>query len=309
MKRFTEYLSEDFDPAIYNSDGSISIDDPSVIEAINNNLEAATSCTFRTPYNGLEEVRKILAYYKIFLPKSMFLDQNHGNDVFEISQFGNKMGMNNDGEVVSNDSSSLFVYFEWSMTEKGMYDIFASVVDQDELNEILSDYEAEVADDETDIQEEMSAAHASKIMYKVKNAMMSDEHKALVKSYMAKVVSEQAMPDLKKKMAAEMGSKKVSLAKRLVKEDDMDLFDDDKPKKKKPSKQAHTYRDVKSGKEIVHSGKPPAGFKRVRDVKEENEPFDPPFKKVQRTEKKDASRAKQLAKMAEKRAKAKAKKK
>jgi len=147
MKRFKEYLNEDFDLAIYNSDGGISIDDPTVVSAINANLERTTARPFITPYNALEEIRKILSYYKIFLPKSVFLDQNHGHDVFQISQFGEKIGITNQGEVVTAHDSSLFVYFEWSMTEHGLYDIFSSVVNDEELDEIMSDYESEVADD------------------------------------------------------------------------------------------------------------------------------------------------------------------
>lgn len=162
MKRFTEYLNEDFDPAIYNSDGGISIEDPSVVDAINSNLEVATACACRTPYNSLEEIRKVLAYYKIFLPKSIFLDQTDGNDVFEISQFGEKTGMNDQGEVVTANNSSLFVYFEWSVNERGMYDTFACVCDQEELDNILADFDSETGDD----------------------------------------LNEQSMPDLKKKMGA-----------------------------------------------------------------------------------------------------------
>jgi hypothetical protein len=162
MKRFTEYLNEDFDPAIYNSDGGISIEDPTVVDAINSNLEVATACACRTPYNSLEEIRKVLAYYKIFLPKSIFLDQTDGNDVFEISQFGEKTGMNNQGEVVTASESSLFVYFEWSVNERGMYDTFACVCNQEELDDILADFDSETGDD----------------------------------------INEQVMPDLKKKMGA-----------------------------------------------------------------------------------------------------------
>jgi hypothetical protein len=162
MKRFTEYLNEDFDPAIYNSDGGISIEDPSVVDAINSNLEVATACSYRTPYNSLEEIRKVLAYYKIFLPKSIFLDQTDGNDVFEISQFGEKTGMNNQGEVVTANDSSLFVYFEWSVNERGMFDTFACICNQQELDDVLADFDSETGDD----------------------------------------LNEQAMPDLKKKMGA-----------------------------------------------------------------------------------------------------------
>ena len=162
MKRFTEYLNEDFDPAIYNSDGGISIEDPTVVDAINSNLEVATACSCRTPYNSLEEIRKVLAYYKIFLPKSIFLDQTDGNDVFEISQFGEKTGMNNQGEVVTASESSLFVYFEWSVNERGMFDTFACICNQEELDDILADFDSETGDD----------------------------------------INEEVMPDLKKKMGA-----------------------------------------------------------------------------------------------------------
>lgn len=223
MKRFTEYLNEDFDPAIFNADGGVSINDPTVMDAINSNLEMATSCAYRTPYNALEEVRKMLAYYKIFLPKGVFLDQNHGNDVFEVSQFGEKMGMNNDGEVVTASDSPLFVYFEWSLNEKGMFDTFASLVNQDELDEILADYEAEIADDETDLQEQHSVGKLSKMLYKVVNqikaAKQSDDVDSLInhekqgKTFTQ--VNEKVMPDLNKKL----GSKKVTLANQMRKED------------------------------------------------------------------------------------------
>jgi hypothetical protein len=223
MKRFNEYLNEDFDPAIYNHDGSISIDDPTVVDAINSNLEASTSCVFRTPYNALEEVRKVLSYYKIFLPKSVFLDQNHGNDVFEISQFGEKMGMNDQGEVVTASDSPLFVYFEWSLNEKGMYDAFASVVSEDELQEIMDDYDSEVEDDETDLTEEHSMGAHSKMLYKLVNRMKAQkqsddvdayiEHEKQGKTYTQ--MCEEPMPDLKKKM----GAKKVTLSNMMKKEE------------------------------------------------------------------------------------------
>lgn len=211
MKRFSEYLKEDFDPSIFNADGGISIDDPTVVDAINSNLERSTSCSYRTPYNALEEVRKVLAYYKIFLPKSVFLDQNHGNDVFEISQFGEKTGMNNQGEVVTANDSPLFVYFEWSLNEKGMYDIFASIVNQDDLDEILSDYENEVEDDETDLHEEASAAERSKMLYKIVNAKKAEEHNKEAQSFK----TEEVMPNLKKKFSNIQAQNKVTLAKRM----------------------------------------------------------------------------------------------
>jgi hypothetical protein len=230
MKKFNEYLKEDFDPAIFNADGGISINDPTVMDAINSNLEVSTSCKFRTPYNALEEIRKMLAYYKIFLPKSMFLDENHGNDVFEVSQFGEKMGMNNQGEVVTASDSPLFVYFEWSLNEKGMYDAFAALVDQEELDEILADYDAEVSDDETDLQEERSMGGVSKMLYKVVNQMkaskQSDDVDSLInhekegKTFTQ--MNEKALPDPRKMMSNKMAKKKVSLANMNKEETQLD---------------------------------------------------------------------------------------
>lgn len=223
MKRFNEYLAEDFDPAIHNHDGGISIDDPTVVDAINSNLEVTTANVFRTPYNALEDVRKVLEYYKIFLPKAIFLDQNHGNDVFEISQFGEKMGMNDQGEVVTASDSPLFVYFEWSLNDEGMFDVFASVVNEDELNEIMADFDAEVEDDETDLTEERSMGGVSKMLYKLVNRMKSEKQSNDVDDYIEHEkqgktftqMCEEPMPNLKKKM----GAKKVTLSNMMKKEE------------------------------------------------------------------------------------------
>jgi hypothetical protein len=217
MKR---YFKEDFDPAIYNSEGEISIDNPAVVDAINANLDAETYCSFITPYVGLEKIRKILAYYKIFIPKSTVLDQNHGNDVFEISQFGMKMGMKDNGEVVTKDDSSLVLYFEWSMNKRGMYDIFASIVDQDDLEEILSDYESEVEDDETDLQEQTSIADHTKHLYRIVNNAKAAQHRNEVEKLEQDAqVKEETLPNLRQKMASKMREKSVTLANRMQSED------------------------------------------------------------------------------------------
>lgn len=253
MKKFNEYLKEDFDPAIFNADGGMSINDPTVMDAINSNLEVSTSCKFRTPYNALEEIRKVLAYYKIFLPKSMFLDENHGNDVFEVSQFGEKMGMNNQGEVVTASDSPMFVYFEWSLNEKGMYDAFAALVNQDELDEILADYDAEVSDDETDLTEERSIGNVSKMLYKLVNQMkaskQSDDVDSLInhekqgKTFTQ--MNEEPMPNTKKMMAAKMAKKKVSLANMNKEETQVDESWGDKTPK---SEREGYSKDPEDGK-------------------------------------------------------------
>jgi hypothetical protein len=267
MKRFNEYLAEDFDPAIYNHDGGISINDPTVVDAINSNLEVTTANVFRTPYNALEEVRKVLEYYKIFLPKAIFLDQNHGNDVFEISQFGEKMGMNDQGEVVTASDSPLFVYFEWSLNDEGMFDVFASVVNENELNEIMADFDAEVEDDETDLTEERSMGGVSKMLYKLVNKMKSEKQSNDVDDYIEHEkqgktftqMNEESMPDLKKKM----GAKKVTLSNMMKKEETVNEIADT-PKGKEAVRRAVHRADAT----VVDSAiNPPRSKKGKREAK------------------------------------------
>lgn len=251
MKRFSEYLNEDFDPAIFNADGNISIDDPTAVDAINANLEASTSCSYRTPYNALEEVRKILAYYKIFLPKSAFLDQNHGNDVFEVSQFGNKMGMNDKGEVVTANDSPLFVYFEWSLNKKGMYDIFASLVNQEDLDEILSDFEAEVEDDETDLREERSVAEKTKMLYRIVNAKKAEEHNKEAKSF----ATEESMPNIRKRTASLMGKRAITLSKRMQSESENKTDWKETPESKRNWRRVQLFnKAARSSYEKINTG-------------------------------------------------------
>lgn len=268
MKRFTEYLNEDFDPAVFNADGGISINDPTVVDAINSNLEVATSCSYRTPYNGLEEVAKTLAYYKIFLPKGVFLDQNHGNDVFEVSQFGEKMGMNNQGEVVTASDSPLFVYFEWSLNEKGMYDTFACLCDQEELDEILADFDSEVETDE-DLQEQHSMGKVSKMLYKIVNQSKAAKQSADVDDYIEHEkqgktftqTNEEAMPNLKKKMAAKV--KAITLAGQMRKEETVNEIADT-PRGKEAVRQAVHRADATVVDAAIN---PPRSKKGKREAK------------------------------------------
>ncbi len=260
MKRLNRYLKEDFDPAIYNSDGAISINDETAVDAINANLEASTARSFRTPYIAFEEIRKILSYYKIFLPNSVFLDKNSGYDVFEVSQFGEKMGMNNQGEVVTANDSPLFIYFEWSLDEKGMYDVFTSLVNENELEEIISDFDAEVEDDETDLHEQHSAAHMSKTIYRMINQRLAVKHDDEAEDFeeegdkSSKQMNEMPMPDLMKKM----GNKKASLPNMMRKEEAEQL--DEATEEEKRQKRLQRYVPKPKKKKLGKNAELVAGW-------------------------------------------------
>jgi hypothetical protein len=160
------YIQEDFDPSINVEGGSIDINDDAVEDAINRYISAVTAKSVVTPYIALEKIRKILAYYKIFIPQTAFLEGDEGNEVFEISQFGEKMGMTDDGEVKVKNNDGLYLYFEWMMNEDGLFDIFSEIVDEDELDELLADFDDEGEDEAND---DSDGAEPSHDMYKAAN--------------------------------------------------------------------------------------------------------------------------------------------
>jgi hypothetical protein len=97
----------------------------------------------------MEMIRKVLAPFSIFPPQTNFLDGDSGHEVFPISQFGNKMGMTNDGTVVVKNYDPYYIYFEYQMNDMGSFDIFCEIVEESELQEILDDIESEMEDGET----------------------------------------------------------------------------------------------------------------------------------------------------------------
>lgn len=185
-------IVEDFDPSTNVEGGSIDINDEAVVDAINRNISSVTASACVTPYVALEKVRKILAYYKIFLPQTVFLEGDEGNEVFEINQFGEKFGVTNDGEFKEKNSDGLYLYFEWMTNDDGMIDIFSEIVDEEELDEILADFDDEAEEDEND---DSDGAEPSHDMYKASN--MREETK--LGSYnVARMKKTEMDPDIRK---------------------------------------------------------------------------------------------------------------
>jgi len=161
MKNFKKYLMrEEVEVAPYVKSGSIDIDDPSVRDNINTLLHGITGRCFITPYIALERVAKVLNNFHIHVPKTTFLENDSGMVSFNISQFGNKFGMQNNGEVVVKNTSPFHLYFEYRMNEKGLFDVFCEILDETELEEIMSDLHDELNDstDDDDETEEIETA-------------------------------------------------------------------------------------------------------------------------------------------------------
>lgn len=143
-------IREEIDPYVLSPKGLIGIDDEATLDTLNGMLERVTDCDYITPYIALERVRKVLAQYFIFIPKYTIMDGDEGNAVFSVSQFGNKIGVDNDAEVTVKNADGKYLYFEYVRNEDGKFDIFAEVVDSDDLDELLNDYNSEEEEDEDD---------------------------------------------------------------------------------------------------------------------------------------------------------------
>lgn len=124
-------------------DKSIDIELPEVKAEVNSQLGQALEVDFLTPYMAIERISNVLSKFHIPIPKATFLEGDHGFKVFDVIQFGHKFGMNDQGEVVQKDECSCSIYFEYQLNTSGTYDVFAEIVTEEELAEILSDVEEE----------------------------------------------------------------------------------------------------------------------------------------------------------------------
>jgi hypothetical protein len=153
MKSFKQYVNEENMPYAGTSNGVIDVRDSAVRDNINKLLAGATNGKFLTPYIAFERVCKTLANFHIFPPRTTFFEGDSGAVNFAINQFGFKMGMTNDGRVVTSDEDPHHIYFEYRMSDCGMFEIFCEIVDQSELEEILSDLEDEMNGETENIEE------------------------------------------------------------------------------------------------------------------------------------------------------------
>jgi len=154
--------NEEVDLTQYTERGSIGVDDESVRDNINTLLTSMLSCSFVTPYVGLEKAAKVLANFHIHLPRVTYLEGEHGVQVFEVNQFGEMMGMKNDGSVVTKTEVPYKIYFEYLMNDNGRFDIFCEIVDEDDLDELLDDVEDDMDTPEEEKEERFESEESNK---------------------------------------------------------------------------------------------------------------------------------------------------
>jgi hypothetical protein len=191
MKKLKDFLAEEVDATEYVERGSKDFNNDAVRDNINMLLSKAVSVCSITPYIAFEKVSKVLAVFHIHLPKTTFLEGDHGFKTFTLSQFGTVMGMRNDGEIVTKTDSPYTLYFEWKQNEKGMFDVFAEIVNDGELKDILDDVEEDINTEEPievrkdKMEERLDEGMIRSILSKVKKKVNPDTPKKPKKSLYA----------------------------------------------------------------------------------------------------------------------------
>lgn len=171
MKRFSDFITEEVVPSALVQNGSIELDKEEVRASINMALAKVTADGSVTPYIALNRIQKALAYFHIILPKRVYLEGPKGVEVHELRQFGHKMGMTDQGEFVHEVPGKYYLFIQYGMntpmsyggqysypTMGGTFRVMAKVVDQIELDRLISMAELSLAEDCMDAEAQQKKA-------------------------------------------------------------------------------------------------------------------------------------------------------
>jgi len=157
MKSFRSFIKEEVLPTVQVDDGGLVIEKPAVRAAINAALAGVTSQPAVTPYVVYNRISKLLAQYHIILPRK-FMEGDRGVEVFEVRQFGHKMGMTDGGEFVHSVPTTHYLFMQYGIvsalgvtyakpTVGGMFRVTARLVDKAELDRLIDMAEITLAED------------------------------------------------------------------------------------------------------------------------------------------------------------------
>jgi len=136
MKSFKSYISEEVLPTARVENGNFDLENEAVRSEVNSILAGICSVSCVTPYVALRKVSKALAYFSVILPKRTFLEGDKGVEVYEIRQFGDRIGMTDQGEFVTEVPVKYHLFFQYVQV-MGRFMVTAKVVDQAELDRLL----------------------------------------------------------------------------------------------------------------------------------------------------------------------------
>jgi hypothetical protein len=144
MKTFREHLNEEVKIGALAS-GGIDIERDAIRDEINGILASIAARPCVTPYSSLNKVRKALSYFSIFLPKRVYLEGRHGIEVWEVNQFGDKMGVTDQGEWIHHVPAKYYLFFHYHRMG-GMYYLETKIVDEAELEKKINAAESMIAE-------------------------------------------------------------------------------------------------------------------------------------------------------------------
>jgi len=162
MKSFLDHLKEEVLPTVQVADGGLDISKPAVRAAINAAIAGVVSQPAVTPYVVFNRLSKLLAQYHIILPKR-FLEGDKGVEVFELRQFGHKMGMTDSGEFINEVPSTHYLFLQYGILSPfgityakpvvgGMFKVMARLVDKEELDKLMDMAEITMAEEAEQMQ-------------------------------------------------------------------------------------------------------------------------------------------------------------
>jgi hypothetical protein len=168
MKSFRDYLKEDVVPTAVVKDGSIDLEREVVRAQINSSLASVLADPSVTPYNALMRASKVLSYFSIILPKRVYLDGEKGIEAIELRQFGDRMGMTDQGEFIKEVPGKFYLFIQYWRTHPnfvpyaatanfisstgGMFKVAAKVVDKIELDRLIDMAEVSLSEGAEDRQ-------------------------------------------------------------------------------------------------------------------------------------------------------------
>lgn len=132
-------------PTAFLHDSSIDIEKDAVRQEINGILSHSTAMPCVTPYAALRRVSKALAYFHIYLPKKSYMEGDRGVEVYEIKQFGERMGFTDQGEWISHVPAKFHLVFRYRLMGASFY-VSAKIVDKEGLDKELDQAEAMVSE-------------------------------------------------------------------------------------------------------------------------------------------------------------------
>ena len=121
-----------------NGLGAASISNPRVRADINLRLSREL-VEVRSPYSGIQTVRKVLSRHALDIPTLYDLNPQEDELSIELNQFGNELSV-----------EEYSMYILYYLADDGTYDFYAEAIDNESLDEILAD--EEVDEDELELE-------------------------------------------------------------------------------------------------------------------------------------------------------------